>query len=377
MAPHPDRNGANPVAEIAAEADFSIIRYAQCWEDADVVLEALDIRPGDSCVSIASAGDNTLSILSKDPGRVVAVDLSPAQMVCLEARVAAYQELDHGELLGFLGARPCDRRPELYARLRHRLSDRARAIWDSRPEAIAAGLGSAGKFERYLGLFRKCVLPLIHSRNRIEQLFARRDPRGRRKFFDEEWNTGRWRFLTRLFCSRLVAGRIGRDPRFFRYVEGGVADRVLSMAEHGLVDLDPCDNPYLQWIAYGSYPGPLPHALRSENFEAIRRNLHRLECRVETLESYLAGLDSRSIDRFNLSDVFEYLSEASADRLFTEVARAGRTGGRLAYWNTFVRRRPPAALTVDRLRPLPSLAAHLHNQAKTFFYEAFLVDEVL
>ena len=29
------------MTEIGTRADFSIIRYAQCWEDADILLEAL------------------------------------------------------------------------------------------------------------------------------------------------------------------------------------------------------------------------------------------------------------------------------------------------------------------------------------------------
>src|SRR5215470_6064084 len=33
------------LSEVAREADFSSIRYAQCWEDADVLLDALDVRP--------------------------------------------------------------------------------------------------------------------------------------------------------------------------------------------------------------------------------------------------------------------------------------------------------------------------------------------
>ncbi len=48
-------------SEAAANADFSQIRYAQCWEDADVLLDALDVQAGDTCLSIASAGDNSLS----------------------------------------------------------------------------------------------------------------------------------------------------------------------------------------------------------------------------------------------------------------------------------------------------------------------------
>src|SRR5258707_2351719 len=64
---------------IAEQADFSTIRYAQCWEDAEILLEALDIQPGDTCLSIASAGDNTLALLTRAPGRVIALDLSQSQ----------------------------------------------------------------------------------------------------------------------------------------------------------------------------------------------------------------------------------------------------------------------------------------------------------
>ncbi|NNE90537.1 MAG: DUF3419 family protein, partial [Verrucomicrobiales bacterium] len=85
--------------DIEKRADFSRIRYAQCWEDADVLLAGLNVQPGDTCVSIASAGENSLSLLTAKPDRVIAVDLSPAQLACLEMRVAAFRELSHGELL--------------------------------------------------------------------------------------------------------------------------------------------------------------------------------------------------------------------------------------------------------------------------------------
>ncbi len=55
-------------SEVATRAEFSQIRYAQVWEDADILLEGLDVQPGDVCVSIASAGDNALALLTRDPG---------------------------------------------------------------------------------------------------------------------------------------------------------------------------------------------------------------------------------------------------------------------------------------------------------------------
>src|SRR5258705_3880661 len=125
------------VSEVAAGADFSAVRYAQCWEDADVLLDALDVRPGDACLSIAAAGDNTLALLTRNPARVVAVDLSPAQLCCLELRVAAYRALGHPELLELLGSAPSGRRIGHYRLCRPLLSAPARDFWDARLPAVA------------------------------------------------------------------------------------------------------------------------------------------------------------------------------------------------------------------------------------------------
>jgi len=58
-------------SEAAAAADFTIIRYAQVLEDADILLEALDIQPEDECLSIASAGDNARAMLARGPRKVI------------------------------------------------------------------------------------------------------------------------------------------------------------------------------------------------------------------------------------------------------------------------------------------------------------------
>ena len=171
-------------SEAAKHADFSIIRYAQCWEDADVLLDALRLQPGATCLSIASAGDNTLALLTRHPRRVVALDLNPAQLACLELRVAAYRALDHGGLLELLGSRPSQRRPELYARCRKYLSARVQQFWADRPAEIARGFGNAGKFERYFETFRTQVLPWVHSKARVEQLLAVQSPKARADFYD-------------------------------------------------------------------------------------------------------------------------------------------------------------------------------------------------
>jgi S-adenosylmethionine-diacylglycerol 3-amino-3-carboxypropyl transferase len=364
------------MTEAASHADFSAVRYAQCWEDADVLVAALDPQPGHVCLSIASAGDNALALLSRGPARVIAVDLNPAQLACLELRVAAYRDLEHGELLELIGSRASVRRPALYQRCRALLSLGARQFWDGHAAEIEQGIGSAGKFERYFATFRTRVLPLVHSRRRVERLLAGGDLAQREAFYVREWDTWRWRWLFKIFFSRFVMGRLGRDPAFFRYVEGSVADRILARTRYALTALDPAANPYLQWVLTGTHTTALPFALRPENFDAIRRNLDRLEWSHGSIEEYLDAHGAVRIDRFNLSDIFEYMSPENYQRLLERLVAASNPGARLAYWNMLAPRSRPEVLA-GRLRPRDELAKELFAQDKAWFYSRFVVEEVV
>jgi S-adenosylmethionine-diacylglycerol 3-amino-3-carboxypropyl transferase len=373
----PGRIVANTDArsEVAARAEFSALRYAQCWEDADVLLEALDIRRGDRCLSVGSGGDNTLSMLACAPGEVLAVDLSLAQIACLELKAAGFRVLSYPALLELAGVAPSERRPELYQQARKALPRAARDYWDANVSVIERGLAAAGRFEAYFGLFRRWILPLIHSRTRTAELFVPRDVQERRAFYARRWDNWRWRALFRLFFSRVVMGRLGRDPAFFDYVEGGVATPLLRRAEHGLVDLDPSRNPYLQWIAFGRFVTALPHVWRPENFEPIRDHVDRLKVQVAPVEAALGAAADGSVDRFNMSDIFEYISPAGCERVFDDIVRSGRRCARVAYWNMLAPRRRPQRLSA-RLCTLDELSARLHDRAMTVFYGGFFVDEL-
>ena len=370
-------------SEIATRAEFSYIRYGQCWEDADILLEGLNIQPGDTCVSIASAGDNTLAMLTRSPSRVIALDLSPAQLACLALRVAAYRELTHQELLYLIGS-PKDSsngtiqqyRQSLYLRCRPHLSAAVQTFWDDRPELIKPGIGNSGKFERYFQLFRDRVLPLIHGRSRVEELLAGGSLEQRQIFYDKQWNTMRWQLLFRLFFSRWFMGNAGRDPSFFKYVESNVAEQISQRTAYALTQLNPADNPYLQWILTGHHTAALPYSLRPENFEKIRDNLDCLEWHCSSVEAFLNSVEDNCIDRYNLSDMFEYMSLETYCQLLEQLIQKGRSGGRLAYWNMLVPRSCPEEWR-DRIQSLTHLATKLHGQDKAFFYSSFHVEALV
>lgn len=355
------------------------IRYAQCWEDADILLEALQVRPGEVCLSIASGGENSLSLLSKSPSKVIALDCNPSQLALLELKVAAFRNLSHPELLKLLGAveSTAAERRWLYGRCEHSLKPTTRRFWRLHMRLVEEGVNGSGKFENYFRLFRNLLLPLIHDSQTVEQLCAERSPAERRAFYLNVWNTWRWKAMFSIFFSKTVMGNAGRDPQLFKFVEGSVASRILNRVEHGLTAVDPHTNPYLRWILTGKHNDVLPHALRAENFEIIRANLDRLQWHCLTVGEYLNQPDSPPIDCFNLSDIFEYMDQPTYELLLETLIASSNHGARLAYWNMLVdRHAPDTFIKTGKLRSHERAGAELLAADKAFFYSNFVLEEV-
>ncbi len=358
---------------VQERASFEIVRYANCWEDAAILVKALQIDSESNCLSIASAGDNTLAILAQSPAFVVAVDLSQAQLACLEIRQAAFKNLEYEEILKFLGFTDADDRVHTYRLIRKDLSTEARHYWDGNLKPLADGVIRFGKFENYFRFFRDYVLPLIHRRSKRESLLATKTMSERVEFYEKYWDNRRWRVLFNVFFSKRVMGKLGRDPEFFRYVEGSVADKILLRVKQALTDLPTDDNPYLRYIMKGQFQNVLPLYMQRENYLPIRENLHKLEIFRGPVELALQKYHCR-FDAFNLSDIFEYMD----DHLFRTIAAAiiekANPGARLAYWNMLVER-SVASLFPSEIRLLRERADELFQEDQAFFYQTFRVEE--
>ncbi len=373
--------GALVSVPIERRAGFSEIRYANCWEDGSVVAEALEPLDGSRCLSIASGGDNCFSLLARGASEVVAVDLSPAQMALVELKAAAFRRLSHPELLGFIGAqvapeasRPFDaERSRAYSALRPDLSAAARGFWDARPLAIGRGILHAGRLEAYFRVFRRRVLPLVHRRKDVAAVFEPRDEGARARFYDRTWDTWRWRLLFRLFCGRLVLGRLGRDAEFFRYVDGAVAGPLLARTRHGFTAVAPHANPFMRFLLEGAFGPVLPDYLRLEHHERIRAGLGSLRLCTGPVRDAGRWVPTGGVDAFNLSDVAEYMSPDEHARLLGSLRPLAAPGARFAYWNLFAERRLHD-LHGSGLEPRAELAERLHARAGTFFYARLVLE---
>ncbi|MEM9320758.1 MAG: DUF3419 family protein, partial [Pseudomonadota bacterium] len=245
------------------------------------------------------------------------------------------------------------------------------AFWSAlSAEVTQHGAGGVGKFEAYFRMFQRYVLPLTHSKQTLRDLFEPRSTEANQRFYETRFDTWRWRLLMRVFFSRFMMGRFGRDPAFFDHVEGSVADHVMARCAHAARNT-PDQNPYLRWIITGTHGQALPLSWRAEHYETIRARLDRIVPHLGPIDA----LDVSGIAAFNLSDIFEYMAPSVQASVYAGLLAQAAPGARLAYWNMMAPRRVPPDLA-GRVSTRSDLEDAGRRIDKAFFYRDFVVEEV-
>lgn len=101
----------------------------------------------------------------------------------------------------------------------------------------------------------------------------------------------------------------------------------------------------------------------------------RFEVVSSPLEVLLEG-GGRRFDGFNLSDIFEYMSEENTALLLERIVAASNPGVRLGYWNMLAPRWRPEGMA-GCLRSLREEAEELFLMDRAFFYSRFVLEEVV
>jgi len=353
------------------------ILYSNCWEDAEVVNKALNIKPGGSYLSIASAGDNSLSILSCGPDLVLAVDKNPAQLACLELRTAAISNLSYPDTLAFMGLTPSIDRITVYREIRNSLSPYAQRFWDQHLNDIAHGIIHAGQTEKNFRCFRKYVLPLIISRSDQKKLLQKMPMSERAQLCEKVFSRPRYHYIMRSLFSRAVITqiRVGTYSTFHALGNGHLARIVMERVRKGFNTPHAHNNPYITYIMTGNFGDTLPFYLRKEVFLRIKENIGSLKIFSGTICRALASYRVHKFCGFNLSDIFEYMNTSDFHSCIHRLADNAQPGARLVYWNT-LKKRDVAYNAPEHVRACTDYAQELSSINKSFFYDSIKVDEV-
>jgi S-adenosylmethionine-diacylglycerol 3-amino-3-carboxypropyl transferase len=352
---------------------FDFVRYANSWEDADVLLKGLNAKPGRRFLSIASGGDNSFSLLVTNPAFVVATDINPIQLKLVALKKVAIQCLNREEYLGFIGLQPSTTRWEIYTKIRHVLPSETRKFWNNRKQLIENGLIFNGKFEKYFLFFSKRIQPLIHSKKRVCELLAEKTGEEQRRFYYKKWNTWKWKWFFKLFFNKLILGKYGRDPTFFKEVDASVSKTIFQKTEAYLTSTGVQNNYMLHFILTGSFGRVLPHYVQKENYQKIKTNIKKLVIAEGPAQDAMKKYGD--FDYFNLSDIFEYMDKSTFKAAIKKFYAGASKNARFAYWNFMVSRRMSAIFPVY-FSYQKELSNRLNFIDKGFFYDRFIIDEL-
>lgn len=352
---------------------FDFVRYACCWEDADILTEALAVKKGEKVLSIGSGGDNTFSLLVNDPLMVLAVDINEVQLYLIELKAVCIKNFSQYEALSFLGYQYSDTRTIIYESIKNQLSDKACQYWDNHLTSIKNGIIHSGKFEKYLSAFAKYILPFIHNKKTIDELLKEKLPADQAAYFKKTWDTFRWRTFFKIFFSKPIMAKFGRDKSFLKEVDINVPEFILSKAESHLKSTLAQENLFLNYCLTASFGYRLPHYLREENYEKIKSNLDKLKLfhgyTHEAFENY------GSFDKMNLSNIFEYMNQVTFLNTSDNIIHSLNKGGKIVYWNLMVNRK--LSDHHSNMSYVSELSKSLKNVDKGFFYNDFIIETKL
>lgn len=358
--------------------DKELINYSQCWEDPEVLLEALSVQTDDSVLSITSGGDNALALLLAGPKKVCSIDLNPAQNHLLELKRVAAKNLSYEEYLELLGVRKSNNRTDLFNKIAADLLPASKTWWADHGASIEQGVIHCGRFERFTRGFARYVLPLIHSRKAIADLLGCRNIDEQRAFYRNKWNNRRWRFFFGLASNRLMLRRFVRQQGMFAYTaKETVAGVYRKRLEQHLTSVPISGNFFLHYSLTGEYGTALPPYLAEKNYSRLRDMPDSAMSLVtDNLLNYLKSLPANTFSKFNLSDIFEALSPTENEALWEQIVRTAKPGAKIAYWNNLVPRSYPAHLS-SQIKTDGEQISRLRAKDRVFFYDSFHAHTIL
>lgn len=355
----------------------NIINYSQCWEDSEILIKALNISAHDVVLSITSGGDNTIALLLCGPRRITAIDLNCAQNHLLELKLASAKALSYDDYLSFLGLTDSFNRLYLFPKLKPYLSPKAYSWWLRHKSAIKKGIINSGRFERFLNLFRKYILPLVHSRRKTAQFVTIPSIEKQREFYKNRWDTKKWRIYFRLATSRPILKYLARQPGMFNYVGmKKISDKYLKRLESNIKNVPIVSNYFLHYCLTGNFGTSLPLYLKKDNYFVIKKYKFPLSIITENILNHLKSMPENSYTKYNLSDIFEALSDDETNILWEEIIRTSKNGATIVYWDNLLSKSIPSAFS-DKVKDKKQLEKKLFLGDRVFFYGNFHIYKVI
>jgi S-adenosylmethionine-diacylglycerol 3-amino-3-carboxypropyl transferase len=352
------------------QVELSELIFSMNWEDPGSDCKALDIKQGDSVMTITSGGCNTLEFLLYDPAVIYSIDINPAQSFLMELKIVGIQHLEFGDFSMLMGLQPSQNRKEIYGKIRAHLSADAQVFWDKNPDIIVKGILMSGRYEKFILLAGK-VIRLLQGRNNVKNIFADKRPEQQQEYFDKVFNTWQLKALFPLLFNKKRLAKKGLIADYFHFDDGSksFAESFYNRAKNALRNIPVKNNYFLSLYLTGWYRNAdeVPEYLKESNFQILKERAARIQVITMDANDWLRKMEDGSLDAFSLSNICELKSDSDTSALFEEVARSAKNGARCCFRNLMIPRDVPENLQNIIVKDAP-LSKRLLAEDRSFVY---------
>ncbi len=371
---HMPNEGRRPFLERMV---FSGIVFNMSWEDPEMDRQAFQLTGRDRVVSITSAGCNPLNFLCASPKQVICVDGNPAQNAILELKLAAIAELDYERFFDIFAARQPSHIEPVYAnRLRRHLSATSRDFWDRNLKIAARGLYNYGRTGLFCRILRGYLRMLGFKRSEIDAFFESPTLEEQREFYHKRIAPRLWRGTSKLFVAfKPLLYMAGVHPEQYKLVDGrhDMYAYIKERVEYAMTQVPIYDNYFLSVTVTGKFRGNrVPPYLLEENFETLRNNLDRVTVVNGWLGPYLDTLEPGALNKFNLLDIFDWMSPEVFEATLKSVLRVAEPDSTMIYRSGSYELLPPDSI-LPHIESEPELAKKLFATDRSATYGSFYI----
>jgi S-adenosylmethionine-diacylglycerol 3-amino-3-carboxypropyl transferase len=366
--------------------------YNQIWEDPDIDMEALELRPHHRLLTIASGGCNVLNYLAADPAKIIAVDLNPNHIALTKLKLSALENLpSHDEFFRFFGqANDKANRTAYDDFLSQRLDKETRLYWEKqiplrgrRINMFARNLYRHGLLGRFIGILH--AVAKLHGK-KLDPILSARTPEEQRRLFERHiaplFDSRSVRFLSK---SPVSLYALGIPPaQYDELVSGSEKDPVAVLRER--VERLACDFPindnYFAWQAFGrgydvEHRAAVPAYLQRDTYEKIRTRTGKVEIHHASLTDFLKTQPDQSMHRYVLLDAQDWMNNDQITALWREIDRTADARDARVIFRTAGADSPlPRKLPVEVLAPwtyLETQGRAWHARDRSSIYGGFHV----
>ncbi|WP_162653132.1 DUF3419 family protein [Lentilitoribacter sp. Alg239-R112] len=325
---------------------FTKLVYPQIWEDPEVDMQALDIKPHHNLVCIASGGCNIMSYLTMSPASITAVDLSPAHIALNKLKlVAAKHSPDYRTFHDFFVRGNLSSNVTNYEFFfRPHLDAQSNAYWSSRLGLTGRKIdmfkngfyhyGLLGKFIRAAHLVARLhgvdLTDFIQCRTLDEQ----------KRFFKSNvepiFNSRLIKFIAK---NRVSLFGLGIPPQQYEELANAAGGDILGALKErtrSLMCNFPLKENYFAWQAFArSYNqdgvGPLPPYLQINNLSKLRELTDRVDVRNETFTRFLSNTAANTKHGYVLLDAQDWMTNEQLNELWGQITRTAAPGARVIF----------------------------------------------